>query len=61
MTELLSYLSTGLISQSNIDWPDSMEMDISSAGRGTVMLAAGSRSMIGIGNTTALGYVHTTS
>ncbi|MEI6841750.1 MAG: hypothetical protein WCK53_10810 [Methanomicrobiales archaeon] len=36
-------------------------MDISSSGNGYGSFAAGSRSLIGIGNTTALGYVHTTS
>jgi hypothetical protein len=33
----------------------------SSSGNGYGSFAAGSRSLIGIGNTTALGYVHTTS
>jgi len=58
MTDSLSYRSAGAISQGDIDLPDSLAMDISSAGRGSGMLAAGSRSMIGIGNTSALGYVH---
>jgi hypothetical protein len=43
---------------SDQDRPDSLTMDISSSGRGTGLLAAGSRSMIGIGNTSQLGYVH---
>jgi len=58
MTDSLAYRSAGAISQGDIDLPDSLAMDISSAGRGSGMLAAGSRSMIGIGNTSALGYVH---
>ncbi|MEI7433317.1 MAG: hypothetical protein WCJ93_03585 [Methanomicrobiales archaeon] len=36
-------------------------MDVSSSGSGYGSFAAGSRSLIGIGNTTALGYVHSTS
>ncbi|MCX6701197.1 MAG: hypothetical protein NTV68_14990 [Methanomicrobiales archaeon] len=45
----------------NQNRPDSLAMDISSSGNGYGSFAAGSRSLIGIGNTTALGYVHTTS
>jgi len=47
------------VSQGDIDLPDSLSMDVSSAGNGYGSFAAGSRSQIGIGNTTALGYVHT--
>lgn len=36
-------------------------MDVSSTGNGYGNFAAGSRSLIGIGNTSALGYVHATS
>jgi hypothetical protein len=43
---------------SDQDRPDSPTMDISSSGNGYGSFAAGSRSLIGIGNTTALGYVH---
>jgi hypothetical protein len=61
MTDSLSYRSAGAISQGDIELPDSMAMDVSSSGNGYGSFAAGSRSLIGIGNTTALGYVHTTS
>jgi hypothetical protein len=61
MTDSLSYRSTGAISQGDTEQPDSMALDVSSAGNGYGNFAAGSRSLIGIGNTTALGYVHTTS
>jgi len=61
MTDSLSYRSAGDISQGDIEQPDSMAMDISSSGNGYGRFAAGSRSLIGIGNTTALGYVHATS
>jgi hypothetical protein len=61
MTDSLAYRSAGAISQGDIDLPDSLAMDISSAGSGSGLLSVGSRSMIGIGNTTALGYVHSTS
>ncbi len=59
MTDALNYHSAGGISQGDIEQPDSLVMDVSSAGNGYGSFAAGSRSMIGIGNTTALGYVHT--
>jgi hypothetical protein len=58
MTDSLAYRSAGVISQGDIDLPDSMAMDISSAGSGSGTLVASSRSLIGIGNTSALGYVH---
>jgi hypothetical protein len=58
MTDSLSYRSAGAIRQGDIERPDSLAMDISSSGNGYGSFAAGSRSMIGIGNTTALGYVH---
>jgi hypothetical protein len=61
MTDSLSYRSAGGISQGDTELPDSLAMDISSIGRGYGSFATGSRSLIGIGNTTALGYVHTTS
>jgi hypothetical protein len=56
--DLLSYRSAGGISQGDTEQPDSLAMDISATGRGYGSFAAGSRSLIGIGNTTALGYVH---
>jgi hypothetical protein len=49
------------LAKGDTEQPDSMAMDISSSGNGYGSFAAGSRSLIGIGNTTALGYVHTTS
>jgi len=58
MTDSLSYRSAGDINQGDIELPDSLAMDVSSTGRGYGSFAAGSRSLIGIGNTTALGYVH---
>ena len=61
MTDTLNYRSTGGISQGDTEQPDSLAMDVSSSGNGFGSSAAGSRSMIGIGNTTARGYVHTTS
>ena len=61
MTDALNYHSAGGISQGDTERPDSLMMDVSSAGNGYGSFAAGSRSLIGIGNTTALGYVHTTS
>ncbi len=61
MTDSLSYRSAGGISQGDTELPDSLAMDVSSSGNGYGNFAAGSRSLIGIGNTTALGYVHTTS
>ncbi|MCX6701346.1 MAG: hypothetical protein NTV68_15740, partial [Methanomicrobiales archaeon] len=61
MTDALYYRSAGGISQGDTEQPDSLAMDISSKGNGYGSFAAGSRSLIGIGNTTALGYVHTTS
>ncbi|MCX6689193.1 MAG: hypothetical protein NTZ39_05845 [Methanoregula sp.] len=59
MTDSLAYSSAGGISQGDTEQPDSMVMDISSSGNGYGSFAAGSRSLIGIGNTSALGYVHT--
>jgi len=61
MTDALDYHSAGSISQGDTELPDSLAMDVSSFGRGYGSFATGSRSLIGIGNTTALGYVHTTS
>ncbi len=61
MTDALNYHSVGGISQGDTELPDSLAMDISSSGNGYGSFAAGSRSLIGIGNTTALGYVHATS
>jgi hypothetical protein len=61
LTDSLNYHSDGAISQGDIELPDSLAMDVSSSGNGYGSFAAGSRSLIGIGNTTALGYVHTTS
>ena len=58
MTDSLSYRSAGGISQGDTELPDSLAMDVSSSGNGYGSFAAGSRSLIGIGNTTALGYVH---
>ena len=58
MTDTLNYRSTGGISQGDTEQPDSLAMDVSSSGNGFGSFAAGSRSMIGIWNTTALGYVH---
>jgi hypothetical protein len=58
MTDSLSYRSAGAISQGDIDRQDSLTMDISSSGSGSGMLSVGSRSLTGIGNTSALGYVH---
>jgi hypothetical protein len=59
MTDALNYHSAGGISQGDTELPDSMTMDVLSSGNGYGSFAAGSRSLIGIGNTTALGYVHT--
>ncbi len=61
MTDALDYHSAGSISQGDTELPDSLAMDVSSSGNGYGNFAAGSRSMIGIGNTSALGYVHTAS
>jgi len=61
ITDSLDYHSAGGISQGDTEQPDSLAMDVSSFGNGYGSFAAGSRSLIGIGNTTALGYVHTTS
>jgi hypothetical protein len=61
MTDSLDYHSAGGISQGDTELPDSLAMDVSSSGNGYGSFAVGSRSLIGIGNTTALGYVHTTS
>jgi len=58
MTDALNYHSAGGISQGDTELPDSMAMDISLVGNGFGSFAAGSRSLTGIGNTTALGYVH---
>ncbi len=58
MTDALNYHSIGGISQEDTEQPDSLAMDVSSSGNSYGSFAAGSRSMIGIGNTTALGYVH---
>jgi hypothetical protein len=43
------------------DLPDSLAVDVTSAGRGSGMLVASSGSLVGIGNTSAPGYAHTTS
>lgn len=59
MTDALNYHSVGGISQGDTELPDSLAMDVSSSGNGYGIFATGSRSLIGIGNTTALGYVHT--
>jgi hypothetical protein len=61
LTDALNYHSVGGISQGDTEQPDSLAMDVSSFGNGYGSLNVGSRSLIGIGNTTALGYVHTTS
>ncbi len=61
MTDALNYHSAAGISQGDIELPDSMVMNISSYGNGDSRFAAGSRSLIGIGNTTSLGYVHAIS
>jgi hypothetical protein len=61
MTDSLAYRSAGGISQGDTEQPDSMLMGISSVGNGYGSFAAGSRSLVGIGNTTGLGYVHTIS
>jgi hypothetical protein len=61
IVDSLSYRSVGGISQGDTELPDSLAMDVSSSGNGYGSFAAGSRSLIGIGNTTALGYVHFTS
>jgi len=58
MTDSLAYRSAGDISQGDTEQPDSLMMDVSSSGNGYGSFAAGSRSLNGIGNTTALGYVH---
>jgi len=58
VTDSLAYQSDGAISQGDTEMQDSLAMDISSAGNGTGLLSVGSRSLIGIGNTSALGYVH---
>ena len=58
MTDALNYHSVGDISQGDTEQPDSMSMDVSSRGNGYGSFAAGSRSLIGIGNSSALGYVH---
>lgn len=61
MTDVLNYHSVGGISQGDTEQPDSLAMDVLSTGNGYGSFVVGSRSMIGIGNTTALGYIHTTS
>ena len=61
MTDALDYHSAGAISQGDTEQPDSLAMDITSSGNGYGSFAAGSRSLIGIGNTTAPGYVHSVS
>jgi hypothetical protein len=42
-----------------LELPDSLVLEVSSSGNGYGNFAAGSRSLTGIGNTSALGYVHT--
>lgn len=59
MTDASDYHSAGGISQGDTDQPDQLAMDVLSTGNGYGSFAAGSRSLIVIGNTTALGYVHT--
>ena len=61
MTDALNYYSAGGISKGDNELPDSMAMDVSSSSNGYGSFAVGSRSLIGIGNTTALGYIHATS
>ncbi len=58
MTDSLSYRSAGGISQGDTEQPDSMLMNMEATGRGSGQFSAGSRSLTGIGNTSALGYVH---
>jgi len=59
MTDALNYQSVGGIIQGDTEQPDAMLMDIDAIGNGSGLLSTGSRSLIGIGNTSALGYVHT--
>ena len=58
MTGSLTYRLAGVIIQGDTGQPDSLARDIASAGRGSGMRSVGSRSLVGIGNTTAPGYVH---
>jgi hypothetical protein len=58
MTDSLAYRSAGAISQGDTEKPDSLVMDITSSGRGSGSLSASAGSMAGIGNTSALGYLH---
>jgi len=58
MTDSLNYNSAGGISQGDTEQPDSMVMNMDATGHGSGMFSVGSRSLIGIGNTSALGYVH---
>jgi hypothetical protein len=53
MTDNLAYRSVSGINQGDTELPDSMAMDISSSVNGHGSFAAGSQSLIGIGNTTA--------
>jgi len=58
MTDVLNYHSAGGISQGDTGQPDSMLMNMEATGHGSGQFSAGSRSLTGIGNTSALGYVH---
>ncbi len=58
ITDALNYHSAGGISQGDTEQPDSMVMNMEATGRGSGQFSAVSRSLTGIGNTSALGYVH---
>jgi len=58
ITDCLGYHSSGSISQGDTERPDSMLMQIDATGHGSGSLSSSSRSLIGIGNTSVLGYVH---
>ncbi|MEI7434870.1 MAG: hypothetical protein WCJ93_11525 [Methanomicrobiales archaeon] len=58
MTDALNYHSAGEISQGDTGQPDNMLMNMEATGHGSGQFSAGSRSLTGIGNTSALGYVH---
>jgi hypothetical protein len=61
MADSLNYHSAGDISQGDSLQPDRMVMEVDATGSGTGLFSAGSRSLTGIGNTSALGYSHAVS
>jgi len=61
LADSMTYHSDGAVCQGDTETPDSLAMNIVSGGRGLGCIAAGSRTMEGIGNTSAMGYVQSAS